>query len=134
MNMFSKRIQANKINIGKDGRNRGEIQYIFELDSESIVIRNIKTLHTSVERKIDLDSCKLDLFLSDSIKENGLGGAITGGLLFGGAGAVAGSILSKGKPCWIFEVVDGENVELFKLRNETDKKTLEKYLKKKGHL
>lgn len=130
MGIMSKRIAAKYINIGSDGRNRGEIDYIFELDSKKLILREVKALHTKINRTFDLTNCETDLFLSTDATASGLGSAVAGGLLFGGAGAVVGAIVGKGNPSWIFELKTNDEILLFRLKGETDKKILEKYLAK----
>lgn len=128
MSILSKRIVASRINISKDGRNRGETQQILELDPKRLIVREVKALHTSVDMEIDLSECETDLFLSTDVTTNGLGDAITGGILFGGVGAVVGAIAGKGKPTWIFEIKENDEVYLFRLAKNEDKKILEKYI------
>lgn len=130
MGLLSKRIIVNRINITKDGRNHGETQQILELDPKRLLVREVKALHTSVDMEIDLSECETDLFMSTDITTTGLGDAIAGGLLFGGAGAVVGAIAGKGKPTWIFEIKENDDIYLFRLANNDDKKILEKYINK----
>lgn len=130
MSILSKRLAVNRINITKDGRNHGETQQILELDSKKLMIRDVKALHTSIEKEFNLKECKTDIFLSTDVTTSGLGTAIAGGLLFGGVGAVVGAIAGKGKPTWIFEIMENEDVYLFRLNNDNDKKILEKYINK----
>ena len=129
MSILSKRVAVNRLNITKDGRNHGETQQILELASKSIIVRDVKALHTTVEREISRTECETDLFLSSDVETTGLGGAIAGGLLFGGIGAVIGAIAGKGRPTWILEIKIDDEILLFRLKNDTDKKTIEKYLK-----
>lgn len=130
MSIMSKRIAVKKINIGSDGKNRGEIDYIFELDPKKLILRDIKTLHTKVNEVYDLSEWTTDMYLSDSVTESSLSSAIAGGLIFGAAGAIVGAIVGQGKPTWIFEMKNDSSLLLFRLRNDSDKKVLEKYVRK----
>lgn len=130
MSLLSKRIIVSRINISKDGRNRGETQQLLELDPKRLIVREVKTLHTSVDMEINLSKCETDLFLSTDVTTSGLGSAVTGGILFGGVGAVVGAIAGKGKPTWIFEIKENDNIYLFRLAKNDDKKILEKYINK----
>ena len=130
MSILSKRLAVNRINITADGRNHGETQQLLELDSNSLIVRDVKALHTKIEKEFNLKECETDLFLSTDVTTSGLGTAIAGGLLFGGVGAVIGAIAGKGRPTWIFEIVENNEVYLFRLNNDSDKKILEKYINK----
>ena len=131
MGIMSKRIPAFEANITSDGRNHGDTQVLLELDSNSLIIREVKPLHTKVIGEINLSSAETDLFLSSEYGQtSGASQAVTGAVLFGAAGAVAGGMLGKGKDFWIFEVKEADRVRIFKLQNANDKKVLEKYLNK----
>jgi hypothetical protein len=131
MSILSKRVPGYKVNIDENGRDHGEIGMIFELASEKLLLREIKTAHTTVVKEYDFENCKFDIFRSSEFGEQSiLGDAVAGGILFGGAGAVVGALSGKGRDSWIFEIVEGDSVELFRLRNDQEKKTLEKYINK----
>ena len=133
MSIMSKRIIVNEVHITPDGRNHGDVQMILELDPKKLIIREIKPMHTKVDAEIDLSNpeVKTDLFLSSSYgKTDGVSGAVTGAVLFGAAGAVAGGFLGKGKYFWIFELVTAAGTRIFKLQKDSDKKVLEKYISK----
>ena len=133
MSIMSKRIIVNEVNISPDGRNRGDTQLLMELDPKKLIIREVKTLHTAVKSEIDLSdpNVKTDLCLSSEYgKSTGVNEAVTGAVLFGAKGAVAGGVLGRGKDLWILELTTPAGVRIFKLQKDADKKTLEKYLAK----
>ena len=133
MSMMSKRIPALEVHITPDGRNHGDTQMVFELDSKKLVVREVKGLLSPLDSEIDLSdpNVKTDILLSSSYGQtDGSAGAVTGAVLFGAAGAVAGVILGKGKDFWIFEVATPERTRIFKLQRDMDKKPLEKYIAK----
>lgn len=134
MSILSKRIAVKQLNISDDGINHGDIDRIFELNPKSLILREVKTVHTSIIKEFVLPECQTDIFLSTEAKHSGVGGAIVGGLAFGLVGATIGVLSERGKPIWVFEIVEDGKPLLFKLRNDTDKKTLEKYLKKRSSL
>lgn len=92
MGMFSKRIQAAEINIGANGRNYGDKMKIFELDRKNLIVRDVKTLRTSVDTKYDLRTLQIDIFKGSEMQSGDIvGDALAGGMLFGGVGAVVGA-------------------------------------------
>lgn len=131
MSIVSKRLVVWKINIDENGRDRGEDQMILELDSKSLILREVKTVRTSIIKEYDFENCRFDIFKSSDVKEESvIGTAVAGGILFGGAGAVVGALSAKGQDSWVFEIVEGESIDLFRLKNDQDKKVLDKYINK----
>lgn len=132
-NLFNKRIQAVEVIIDEYGRERGDIARIFELGRDCLFVREIKTMHTRVIAKYAPRSTRIDIYKSTDLRSgNVVGSAVVGGLLFGGMGAVVGAIAgSKQKPFWIVEIDDGEKTRLFKLKDDADKTTLERYVAKR---
>lgn len=133
MSIFSKRIQAAEINIDDQGRDRGDLTRLLELDRMRLIVRDVKTLHTVVVAEYDPRVAKVDIYKSTSLQSgNAVGSAVVGGLLFGGVGAVVGAIAgSSKKPFWIVEITDATGTRLFKLKSDADKKILDKYLAKR---
>ena len=68
MSMMSKRIPALEVHITPDGRNHGDTQMVFELDSKKLVVREVKGLLSPLDSEIDLSdpNVKTDIFLSSS--------------------------------------------------------------------
>ena len=89
-------------------------------------------MHTKIIDSFDLKEIQIDVFKSADVRSgDALGGAVAGGLLFGGVGAIVGAVAnSSKKPVWIVEIVAGNQVQLFKLQNDSDKNALTKYIKK----
>lgn len=131
MSILSKRVPGYKLNIDENGRDHGETATLFELAPDKIILREVKTARTSVVKEYDLEECKFDIFKSSEVREQSvIGSAIAGGILFGEAGAIVGALSGKGRDSWVLEIVEGDSVELFRLRNDQEKKTLEKYINK----
>ncbi len=129
MGMFDKRIIAWKQNIGEDGRDRGEIQLGIELRKDALAVLEIKTLHTKESEVFDKSDLTIDIFRASQVAEKSvLGRAIVGGVLLGGVGAIVGGLSGSGKAdAWIMEI---NGSELFRLKNDADKKTVEKWYNK----
>lgn len=130
MGILNKRTIVYRIDIGEDGRNRGEKTLLLELAKGKILVREPRIFRTKVIDVFTLTDIETDIFLSTDIKSDGLGGAVSGGLLFGGIGMVAGAILDKGRPVWLLEIKQGDTDTLYRLHDDNNKKKLEKYLNK----
>ncbi len=132
MSIFSKRIQAAEINLDEYGRDRGDLTRLLELDRDWLIVREVKTFRTDIVAKYDPRFTRIDIYKSTDLQSgNAVGSAVVGGLLFGGIGAVVGAIAgSSKKPFWIVEITDATGTRLFKLKGDTDKIILDKYITK----
>lgn len=124
--MFEIEIILHEINVGDDGRNRGDIKRHVRYKKPGLYIKEDGSFYDLTDA-----STKIDLFLSsDYGTHDSEDAAISGALLFGVTGAIIGSLSSGNKPFWILEIKHNDTIRLFKIPGDPIKKSLEKYIAK----
>lgn len=132
MGMFDKRLTVTEINIDENGRNLGDRQMFLELRKNEIGVLAVATLKTVEEYAVDPSTAEIVTFnQADAVNKSVMGRAVVGGVLLGPLGAVVGGLSGTGKKdAWFVEIKIGDNVKLYRMKNDSERQTLEKWLKK----
>lgn len=126
---MAKRIIVYKQNF-VDGRDLGEEKYILSL-GKTLKLLEIRTLHTKKVKDLDVQS--FEFFKSDGAEKNVIGRAVAGAIVAGGIGAMVGGLSGTTKEkAWCCEIVEPNGTTLYRLKNEHDKKILEKYFRRRN--